>query len=467
MLRCVAVSSASLSFDEGATLYFARLPWGELFGAPARLEPNPPLFYALAHLVVATLGDAAWALRLPSIVAGTLCVPVAAFIARRVAGGTAGVIAAFLVATSAVGVVSSEDARAYAMLTLALLLAVAALVVVAGTEPLDTRRARAGLAWVVFVLAGTAGLYLHHTAALLLVALDGAALVVCSGAVRKRRFFWHLVAANAVIALLYLPWLPVTLGQMAGMPTNAWMTVPSLAGLRYAVLNIYAQPYAAGLEPWADLVFLAFGVAGVWAVRGNRLLVAMAFLLLGGVPIASWLISQVRPIMNGKTLLPLAPVFLVFVAVGCSSTGRWRVPVAAALVVVQLWSCRVFFADRPDEAFPAVAAVLRAQAAPGDRLVLARPELEILLHYYGWPRDRLAVFTPPAPGATPGTWFRGGTAQPGVPDGTGRIWLLSRSEASRQAALAKLGDVGPPVADELFGRGRMRNLELSLFQRGS
>jgi hypothetical protein len=319
----------------------------------------------------------------------------------------------------------------------------------------------------LFVLAGTAGLYLHHTAALLLGALDGAALVVCSGAVRKHRFFWHLVAANAVIALLYLPWLPVTLGQMAGMPTNAWMTVPSLAGLRYAVLNIYAQPYAAGLEPWADLAFLAFGVAGVWAARGNRVLVALAFLLLGDVPIASWLISQVRPIMNGKTLLPLAPVFLVFVAVGCSSAGRWRVTVAAALVVVQLWSCRVFFADRPDEAFPAVAAVLQAQAAPGDRLVLARPELEILLHYYGWPRDRLAVFAPPAPGATPGTWFRGGTAQPGVPNGTGRIWLLSRSEASRQAALAKLGDVGPPVADELFGRGRMRNLELSLFQRGS
>jgi hypothetical protein len=248
---------------------------------------------------------------------------------------------------------------------------------------------------------------------------------------------------------------------MAGMPTNAWMTVPSLAGLRYAMMNIYAQPYAAGLEPWADLAFSAVGLAGVAALRRNRLLLAVACLLLAGVPVLSWVISQVRPIMNGKTLLPLAPVFLVFVAMGCTRLRRWRIPAAVALVAVQLWSCRVFFADRPDEAFPQVAALLRGRAVAGDRLVLARPELEILLRYYSWPQDRLTIFALPAE-----TWFRGGVATPGLPDRGGRVWLLSRSMASRQTALAALGDVGAPVDDEMFGRGRMRNLELSLFRQG-
>jgi hypothetical protein len=240
------------------------------------------------------------------------------------------------------------------------------------------------------------------------------------------------------------------------------MTVPSVSGLRYAVMNTYAQPYAVGLEPWADAAFLLFGVAGVVAARRDRLLLALAFVLLGDVPIASWLISQVRPIMNGKTLLPLVPVFLVFVAAGCAWLGRLRVFVAVALVAVQVWSCLVFFEHRPDEAFPAVAAVLRERVRPGDRLMLARPELAILLEYYGWPRDRLAVSAVQAPG----TWFRGSRATGDLPQGSGRVWLLSRSTGSREAALAVLGAVGTPVYDERFGRGRMRNLELSLFAQG-
>ncbi len=475
-MRCIEASSASLSFDEGATLYFARLPWGELFGAPARLEPNPPLFYAIVHVLVGVLGDAAWVLRLPSIVAGMLCVPVAAFIGRRAAGSTAGVIAAFLVATSAAGVVSSQDARAYAMLTLALLLAVAALLVaVDAFRVVRTKEAVPVAAWVVFVVAGTAGLYLHHTATLLLVALDCAALIAWLALLdRSQAFFRQLLTVNLIIMLLYLPWLPVTysqvIGASGGMPTNAWMTAPSVSGLRYAFMNIYAQPYAAGLEPWADAAFLLLGGFGVVAARRDRLLLALAFMLVGDVPIASWLISQFRPIMNGKTLLPLVPLFMVFVAVGCAQLGRFRVLVAVALVAVQLWTCRVFFEDRPDEAFPAVAAVLRDRVRPGDRLVLARPELLILLNYYGYPRDRLNVSAVPAPG----TWFRadapGGYGDLGtaLPQGSGRVWLLSRSRASRTSALGLLGDAGLNATfDQVFGRGRMRNLELSLFDRGA
>jgi hypothetical protein len=509
VLRCLGAATTPLDFDEGASLYFARLPWSELLGGPARLEPNPPLFYALAHVTVGTLGATAWALRLPSIVAGTLCAPVAAYVAwkaanprtagaanprtegaanprtagaanhrtagaanhrnsvaanQRTAGAASGVSAAFLVATSTVGVVSSQDARAYAMLTLALLLAAAALMTAfdAQTETAVQPR-QAGVAWAVFVAAGLAGLYLHHTAVLLILALDGAAMMAWMVSARRPwRFPIHLVVANVGIAVLYLPWLPVTLGQVGGMPTNSWMQVPTVAALRYGVLNMYAQPYATGLEPWADRVFLAAGLAGVVAARKHRFVLAMAFLLLGGVPAASWLISQVRPIMNGKTLLPLAPVFLVFVALGCGWLGRLRVPAAAALVLVQIWSCWAYLGDRPEESYPAVVAALRERVQPGDRFVLAPRELEILLDYYGWPRDRLHVSTVPAPA----TWFRASTARAELPQGAGRVWLLSRSVGGRRDALRALGDVGAPIYDEAFGRGRMRDLELSLFAHG-
>jgi hypothetical protein len=48
VLRCFHIESRELQYDEAATGYFSCLPWPDLWGSPAVLEPNPPLFYSLA-----------------------------------------------------------------------------------------------------------------------------------------------------------------------------------------------------------------------------------------------------------------------------------------------------------------------------------------------------------------------------------------------------------------------------------
>ena len=58
-LRLHGLGSLPLNYDEGATLYFAHLPFADLWGKPAWLETNPPLFYMIAHLMVRWFGDAA------------------------------------------------------------------------------------------------------------------------------------------------------------------------------------------------------------------------------------------------------------------------------------------------------------------------------------------------------------------------------------------------------------------------
>jgi hypothetical protein len=178
--------------------------------------------------------------------------------------------------------------------------------------------------------------------------------------------------------------------------------------------------------------------------------------------------------MNGKTLLWLVPVFLILIALGCTQVRRIAVPLTALLVAVQLMACHSYFQTRWDEAFPEVASLLRAEAQPGDLIYLDAPWEEILLRYYGWPRDKLRVYAQSDPDG-PDRWFRDfdGTLVSAFTveqmEQGHRVWILTRANPAGHRALARLlsGRMSQ-VLNQKFGHGLMRNLalrnlELSLF----
>lgn len=199
-LRCYGIMSEPINFDEGATWYFARLPFGDLWGEPARLEPNPPFFYAVAHGFVWLFGDSAGVLRLASVISGVLCIPVAAFIGRQLAGPAAGIATALLVASSTAHIVTSQDARAYSLLTLTALVAIAAEVSLLTAYRVPRQhgsRAVTG-AWVGYVVASILALYVHNTAVLMVVALNLVAVLAWIGTLGlQRRFAIHWIMVKA------------------------------------------------------------------------------------------------------------------------------------------------------------------------------------------------------------------------------------------------------------------------------
>ena len=192
------------------------------------------------------------------------------------------------------------------------------------------------------------------------------------------------------------------------------------------------------------------------------MVVCLAIFVLAGVPASTWLVSQWRPLMNGKTLLWLVPLFLVAVALGSVRLRRFRLPFAFFLVALQLVACDRYFRTRWNEGFGDVAAVLRDRARDGDVLYLDDPAAAILLAYYGWPRDRLAVYGGPG-----SAWFRGfdGVAvkRPdvlGIAHGR-RLWVLTRSSAAWHRGLAaQLRGGMMETLDRQFGDGLMRHLAL-------
>ena len=83
-----------------------------------RTEKTPPLYYVLAWVWSRVFGHGEVGLRSMSAIAGTLTVPVAARIAKRLFDVRAGLFAAMLVAVNPFLVFYSQEARSYALLVL-------------------------------------------------------------------------------------------------------------------------------------------------------------------------------------------------------------------------------------------------------------------------------------------------------------------------------------------------------------
>ena len=156
-------------------------------------EITPPLFTLLAWLA-GRLGDAAAVLRIPSLAAGILTVPLVYGIGRQAVGRNVGLLAALLTALSPFLIWQSVELRAYSL---------AVMLVAASTLALLLAVDRRGWGWwLAYAVFSCAAMYTHYTAVYVLAAQAVWALVA------HRDLIVRILAANAAAALLFVPWLP-------------------------------------------------------------------------------------------------------------------------------------------------------------------------------------------------------------------------------------------------------------------
>jgi len=144
VIRALPIASAPLWFDEADTwrsgiidpttsgwnaetgLYEpVAMDYGKFFRWQNHFE-TAPLTFLLARISTDITGSTdEWAMRLPSLIAGILCIPAAFWLGRVVRGDALGLITAALVAFDPSQVDQSQQGRMYTVLMLLLLLAVA------------------------------------------------------------------------------------------------------------------------------------------------------------------------------------------------------------------------------------------------------------------------------------------------------------------------------------------------------
>jgi hypothetical protein len=213
-LRFANLSATALGYEEIGHALIAQRSWWRAVTALAAQAGDAPLNYLITHFML-MLGRSELLLRMPAALAGMGSVALVFWLARRLFGLEAALLAAFTLAIVPLHVRSSQELRFYSLATLMALASVCAFWL---AQESNTKGA-----WTRFAVVHAVGLYTHYYLLFVGVALL-LWVLIC-----RRQVLWNFIAAAGAATLLFVPWLyydnVVHGGQSLG-PAAAQLRVP-------------------------------------------------------------------------------------------------------------------------------------------------------------------------------------------------------------------------------------------------
>jgi mannosyltransferase len=262
-LRFSTLGLQSFWYDEAYTpVHVLHTSLSATLRAMVHSENTPPLWYVIEWLDYRLLGSGEFALRLPSALAGVATVAVAWAIGHELAGRSAAIVTAALVAVNPLFVWYSQEARAYGLFVLTAALALLCFLR-AERRPTPTDRRstdRRSASMAAFAASGVLALLSHYFAVFLLIPM---VLWLLAGRATRRA---ALPAAGALL-IAGLALLPLISAQ-GGHGTQwigRWPISERLEAIpQYFLTGYSAAPLGHGVELLVALVVLAGAGLGVW-----------------------------------------------------------------------------------------------------------------------------------------------------------------------------------------------------------
>jgi uncharacterized membrane protein len=192
--------------DEAISIHQAHLSFHDLFENLQYGDRHPPLHHVVLWLTVKAFGDGEMAVRLPSILAGTLAIPALYLLGHELYDRRTGLVAAAFGAASPLLIWYSQEARMYAFVELFGLLAL-------WTQLRAIRNPSMGN-WAAYILATAALLWSHYFGLLLI----GVQQAIWIGILIHR---WRTGEPNRAMALGFAYSLAVLAIQLVPLITFA------------------------------------------------------------------------------------------------------------------------------------------------------------------------------------------------------------------------------------------------------
>jgi 4-amino-4-deoxy-L-arabinose transferase-like glycosyltransferase len=399
-LRLSALDVVGLWWDEFVTLGRAAWPVADLLRSLAgegpsdvSLDSSPPLLHLLVHASLAVFGPSDMAVKAPSLLAGTLTIPLVWLLGRRLFGDRCALIAATVCAFSLFPVHYSREARPYALYLLCALAGLYFLL-----RALERDRLRD---WLGFAVANSLMFYASYLAAATFL---GQGAIVCARAFlltrRQRRpeataLLTRAGLAALAVLLAYAPWLPAHLFQLRTIAGNAPLADRFDSVSVVSVLRSFAAWHYQGPTPWPGILggLAALGLLRFLALGRGQALAALALWSVTALAMATALPTDIHVSVRYLVNLYFLFCFLLaggldalLVLAGRSGRGPTGAALAVALGLAACWPAFAAFdvyAKRDSPSIKAVLADLAATRANVTAIRYARPRhLKIVGDWY-------------------------------------------------------------------------------------
>ncbi len=399
-VRLYGIGREPLWLDEGYSWWDARQSLENLWRLVPQCDPHPPLYALLLKGWSALFGESVTALR---ALGATLSVAATAMVmlAGREIGRRVGWIAGLLFAVAPFQIEFSQEARPYALVALG-----AAAVVFGALRLVRSLRETVPTlpGWAVLVAGGAVMLWANNTSVLFLGALGLAAAAMFAFDRDSRVLLRPAAAAAAVIALVWLPYLPIYLEQARGISADFWIPRPDA----WRVANELRFVVGMGdfLTLWMLLGLWAAGLALLWRRGFRREALVLATLTLMPVALNLAVSLTVKPIYLARALIGIAPAFSLALA-SCVATlrlGAVRAGAVAALAAARLAAAiGLYVDDNRKEPWDEIAQYLVREASRDALVLLVPNELALpLSHALEEDKATLALRGVPADFPAPG-----------------------------------------------------------------
>ena len=360
---------ASLWMDEGLSIGIASQP---LFDIPGVLKQDgsPPLYYMALSLWMDLFGNGPAETQGLSVAISLLAIPGGLWAGWSLFGRRAGFICAALGAFNPFLTIYAQETRMYSLMVVLSLLTCAAFLHV---YVFRNRRYLPAFAvllaamlythgWGIFVATGT----FLAVAIPLLSTEDRSALVK------------DILIGFGAAAVLYLPWVPTLLYQVAhtGAP---WLNSPRFG----APIQISKSLLGGGTVTVAILLAGGSGIAAVLANRTDdreRTAVFTAMAVCIATLAVAWLFSQVSPAWTTRYLgVALGPIFLL-ASLGLARAGN--LGLVALVIILAIWAVPKTANLQNKSNASDLAAAVEDRLSPGDLVVTLQPEQHPLINYH-------------------------------------------------------------------------------------
>jgi 4-amino-4-deoxy-L-arabinose transferase-like glycosyltransferase len=377
--------------DEAISIHQARLSLHGLFTALYNGDRQPPLYELVLYATIRIFGHSEFAVRLPSLIAGTLVIPVLYELGRELYDRRTGLLAAAFAAVSPLLIWYSQEVRMYEFIALFGLLAL--------LTQLRVIRNGTMLNWAAYILA-TAALLWSHYFGLLLIAVQQ--LVFVAVIIHRRRvgepvkplalgFLYSL----AILVMQLVPLLvfahhqyEVTTGA-AGSPSGTYDYLSFYSVLSNMAWSLWGyQPDAttvllSALWPLALLGSLI--LLGRGGSRQTTTLAAAAIALVGLLIIVSLFDRSYFEVRNFLILVPLVLLLIARLITGWIRQPKARLIVVGAVMftlVIGLVDQQLNKANPRLFDFRGAINDIKANGGPNSLVLVEPADMRYVLDYY-------------------------------------------------------------------------------------
>ena len=367
----IAALSQMLWYDEAYTAILARMPLGQMVTATAG-DVHPPTWYLIEIAFVRLFGMSEAALRLPSAILGVLAVWLTYRLAKSIIPGPGegcALVAASLMAVNPFAVYYSQEARMYALLMTAVLLAC-----VGSVE----RRA-----WLLAL--GVALTLMSHNLGVIYIPFI---------ALATRKSDWRKNSVAMIVGSIpWLVWLPqlfrqATSGQFSGSYWISYFTGNSVARLLAEWVQLWFPHFSPGwmarIGALIAFSMLVFPIVEVVRRRAGPAAI-LATLVIGPGLLELAISVAWQPVILVRTLAGCVPAWCVLIAWWITLPRYWNVPrmalIGTAASVVIATTLSLYSFERSPN-MKTLIAWLNVNSQPGDLICHTSESTRVFFDFY-------------------------------------------------------------------------------------